>query len=118
MSYNDTVILININNFAREQLIILRSFICMAFISVCRMFKGKIGKGFGTRCYVHDNCLGISCNVPFTLGTRKKTVEASVEFMPADLSINITFNRKSIIIKPNGRSVRNDHDVNVYRFVI
>ena len=72
---------------------------------VCPMFKDKIGKGFGTLCYVHEDCLGISCNVPFTLGSKKETLQASVELRPADLSINITFNGKTKIIEPDGTFV-------------
>lgn len=57
---------------------------------MCPMFKGAIAKGFGHLCFVHENCLGISCNVEIPVGPKKLTFKASVEVKPLDLEVLVS----------------------------
>jgi len=75
--------------------------ILMCDILACPMFKEAMSKGFGILCHVHDDCLGITCNVPFTLGSQKETAKTSFQLM-ADLSIKMVVNGRTVTIVPNG----------------
>jgi len=77
-------------------------YVLMCDVLVCPMFKEAMRRGFGILCHVHDDCIGITCNVPFTLGSQTETVKASFQLVAADLSIKMVVNTRTTTIIPNG----------------
>ncbi|WAR20850.1 CRB-like protein [Mya arenaria] len=75
---------------------------------ICPAFKDKIAKGFGHICFVHDDCLGLSCNVPFFYGAKTTTIHASVALKPLDMAIVVEIMDNTHILQPDGTDVNID----------
>ncbi|XP_052224342.1 uncharacterized protein LOC127839993 [Dreissena polymorpha] len=81
---------------------------------LCPMFKDGIAKGFGHICYVHEDCLGLSCNIRVPLGPKSEMLHASIALVPSELKIEISVLGRNYTIQPNGE----DQHMEVANFLL
>ncbi|WAR20774.1 hypothetical protein MAR_014748 [Mya arenaria] len=75
---------------------------------ICPGFMDKIAKGFGNICFVHDDCLGLSCNVPLSSHAKTTLIHASVALKPLDMTIVVEILNHTHTLRPDGTDVNID----------
>ncbi|WAR20843.1 hypothetical protein MAR_014817 [Mya arenaria] len=68
---------------------------------ICPAFKDKIATGFGHICFVQDDCLGLSCNVPFSSGAKTIIVHASIALKPSDMTLVVEIMNHTHTLRPD-----------------